>query len=197
MTSQFCAGHPGHIQLPVPCYHTLFFDQTLRLIRAQCVYCHRLRMPRYQIDLVVFKLKLLQYGLLEELRVLERMHIKSKERFGGRVDGDMVNGTLSDGGEDEDLEVFAGRQRDFVKKSITRARKRNREERSALLRNPAALAERRAVVSDFLREIARVKKCSSCSGISPSYRKDRNSKIFEKPLNKKQRDQMKVAGLVA
>ena len=154
-------------------------------------------MPRNQVDLVVFKLKLLQYGLLEELRHLETMHIKSKVKFGAAVDGDMVNGLQSDSGEEEDLEVFVERQREFVKKSIIRARKRNREERIALLRNPAAIAERRTVVSDFMWEIARIKKCSFCQGISPSYRKDRNSKIFEKPLNRKHRDQMKVAGLVA
>jgi DNA-directed RNA polymerase I subunit RPA1 len=197
MTSQFCAGHPGHIELPVPCYHPSFFEQTLRLVRAQCVYCHRLRIPRNQIDLVVFKLKLLQYGLLEELRRLETMHMKSKEKFGGAVDGDTVNAAQSDNGEEEDLEDFVERQRDFVKKSIMKARKRNREERTSLLRNPAAIAERRVIVSDFMQEIARIKKCSSCQGISPGYRKDRNSKIFEKPLNKKQRDQMRVAGLVA
>jgi DNA-directed RNA polymerase I subunit RPA1 len=197
MTWQFCAGHPGHIELPVPCYHTSFFEQTLRLVRAQCVYCHRLRMPRNQIDLVIFKLRLLQYGLLEELRHLEMMQMKSKDKFGKAEDVDMLNDVQPDSGEEEDLEDFRERQSDFVKKSILRARKRNRDERIALLRNPAAIAERRAIVSEFMLEITRIKKCSSCQGISPSYRKDRNSKVFEKPLNKKQRDQMKAAGLVA
>ena len=154
-------------------------------------------MPRNQIALVALKLKLLQYGLLTELRHLEVMHLKSKEKFGGAADSDIANGAQSDNGEEEDLEDFVERQRAFVKEAVTKAKKRNRDERTALLRNPAALAERRAIISDFMREVARTKKCSSCQGISPSYRKDRNSKIFEKPLNKKQRAQMKVAGLVA
>src|SRR5450432_3333437 len=106
MTSQFCAGHPGHIELPLPCYHTSFFTQTLRLARAQCVYCHRLRMPRNQIDLVIFKLKLLQYGLLEELRHLEVMRIRSQEKFGGGEDVDMVNGLQPESGDEEDIEGF-------------------------------------------------------------------------------------------
>ena len=154
-------------------------------------------MPRNQIDLVVLKLKLLQYGLLEELRLLEEMHIKSKSKVRGTVDGDMVNGAEPDSGEEEDLKDFVERQRDFATKSITKAKRQKRDDRYALIRNPAAIAERRIIVFDFMREISAVKKCSSCQGISPSYRKDRNSKIFEKPLNKKQRDQMKLAGLVA
>ncbi len=150
------------------------------------------------IDLVICKLRLLQYGLLDELRILERMHLRTNEKPAGRSQGEeLANGVGSDIGEEEDLEDFMERRRNYVNRVINRARKKTREDRLTLLRNPAAVEERKLVATDFLREIAKTKKCSHCQGISPSYRKDRNSKMFEKPLSKKYRDQMKMAGLVA
>ena len=153
-------------------------------------------MPRNQIDFVVLKLQLLQYGLLEELRELENMPSRSLGKPGGPADGEMVNGVESDSGDEEDSESLAEKRKEFVKKAIMMTRRRHLDYRVILRRNPAAVSERRKIVSNFLREIGQSKKCSFCQGISPGYRKDRNSKIFEKPLNKKQRDQMKLAGLV-
>ena len=107
-------------------------------------------MPRNQIDLVILKLKLLQYGLLEELRLLEGMYIKSKSKVRGTVDGDMVNGAEPDSGEEEDLKDFVERQRDFATKSITKAKRQKRDDRYALIRNPAAIAERSSSTTAFL-----------------------------------------------
>lgn len=151
-------------------------------------------MPRTQIDLVVCKLKVLQYGLLDELRHLEKMHPRTNEKP-SQVE-DAVDGLHSDG-EEEDMEEFMERRNIYVRKSINRAKKRNREERQVLHRNPAAIAERKFIITEFLREITMNKKCAHCQGLSPGYRKDRNSKIFEKPLSKKNRDLMKQAGIVA
>ncbi|RMZ89544.1 hypothetical protein DV736_g3224, partial [Chaetothyriales sp. CBS 134916] len=62
-----CAGHCGHIELPIPCYHPIFVDTTLRLLRAACVYCHHFRLRRYDIHRTVCELRLLQHGLTDEV----------------------------------------------------------------------------------------------------------------------------------
>lgn len=49
---------------------------------------------------------------------------------------------------------------------------------------------RRDVIKEFLAEITKSRLCSSCGGISPSYRKDRFVKIFEKSLSDKDKAKM-------
>jgi hypothetical protein len=36
-----CPGHPGHIELDVPVYYPLYFNDLIRLLRTKCVYCHK------------------------------------------------------------------------------------------------------------------------------------------------------------
>ena len=36
-----CPGHPGHIELPFPMYHALFFETVLKIIRSTCFFCNR------------------------------------------------------------------------------------------------------------------------------------------------------------
>ncbi|KAF7505883.1 hypothetical protein GJ744_012418 [Endocarpon pusillum] len=199
VSSIHCTGHPGHIELPVPCYHISFIDQTLRLLRAKCVFCHRLRLPHRQINLFTCKLRLLQYGLVEELTELEDMHTVKVASAGRMVNGnagqagDEIQEAGSD--EDEDEEDFLQRREEFVRRRITKARKGDREGIYALLRNPVAVAERKVVIKTFLLAIARVKQCHFCKGISPGFKKDQNLNIFQKTLSPKQKNQNAQNGL--
>lgn len=36
-----CQGHPGHIELPYPCYHIGFIDTVLKILRVTCFFCAR------------------------------------------------------------------------------------------------------------------------------------------------------------
>ena len=36
-----CQGHPGHIELPFPCYHALFFETVVKLVRCMCYFCNK------------------------------------------------------------------------------------------------------------------------------------------------------------
>ena len=154
-------------------------------------------MPEIQVSYYTCRLQLLQYGLLNELQRLERMQLGDKRST------QFVNGLDSEkrgshgGDEEEDINDFMERRKRFVRKAITKARKRDREDRLALLKNPAAMAERKTVVKEFLLEITKHKKCASCHGWIPRYRKDLNSKIFRLPLNSKQQIANKEAGLTA
>ncbi|KAF9890317.1 hypothetical protein FE257_005983 [Aspergillus nanangensis] len=185
-----CTGHSGHIELPVHLYNLTHFDQMYRLLRAQCIYCHRLQMSRTQINTYSCKLRLLQYGLVDEVAEIDSM---------GAKDGKKKNADGSDSEEEEedDDDIMAKRNA-FVKKSIREAQKSGKlRGLMSGAKNPVAAEQRRAVIGEFFKAIGSVKKCTSCSGISPAYRRDKYSKIFRKTLPEKSRLAMVQAGFHA
>ena len=180
LNSVHCAGHCGHIELPVPCYHPTFIDTTLRLLRAQCSYCHRFRPERIRISKIICDLRLLQYGLVEEYNRFQRIQLNSGK------------GQLAEGNEDEDSDELIERRIKFVNKHIAKVRKRKQDD--STIRNPIAVALRREVIADFIRQASAAKACSSCQGISPTYRKNKAVKIFRKPLVGRAKEKMRVEG---
>lgn len=157
MNSWSCAGHPGHIELPVPVYNVTFFDQLYRLIRAQCIYCHRLQMSRVQINAYVCKLRLLQYGLVDEVSVIESM-----ESAGKKVP---KKGEASSDEDEDDEDDLMTRRNAYVKRRIREAQSENKP--VGLMtgaKNPVAAEKRRALIREFFKDIVAIKKCTSCSG---------------------------------
>lgn len=59
-----CPGHLGHIDLPVPLFHPLYFKTVHSLLRAMCRVCHRFRAPDVSVALVRQRLRLVDLGLL-------------------------------------------------------------------------------------------------------------------------------------
>lgn len=53
---------------------------------------------------------------------------------------------------------------------------------------------RTALVGEFFKDIVKTRVCASCRGVSPTYRKDRSVKIFEKALSPKEQAKMAQAG---
>lgn len=147
----------GHISLPIPVYNVTFFDQMLRLLRATCVYCFNLRMSKAEVDRYACKLRLIQYGLLEEASDLDNLHMKAKKKGTGAEEGP---GDDIDSDDDDDLENFIARRRKFVDKAISRKGKQS-DVSSATKINAIAEA-RRQVVKDFMGTVAGVKKCTRC-----------------------------------
>lgn len=156
-------------------------------------------MPRRQVNLFICKLRLLQYGLVDELGELEEMHISTSTKSGRTANGNVdrqVNGTQDTGSdEEEDEEDFLERRELFVQRCMAKEKKRYREENYAFLRNPVAVAERKVVIKTFLLEIACVKQCHFCKGTSPGFKKDSNLNIFRKALSPKQKAQNAQNGL--
>ncbi|KAL8413861.1 hypothetical protein RB594_005194 [Gaeumannomyces avenae] len=183
-----CPGHPGHIELPVPVYHPVFMDQTLRLLRAQCAYCHKFRLRRTDIHRFVCLFRLLQYGLLAEARILDAMgetipglSTANRPRYEDESE--------SEAEDESNLEDAVVRKRDsYVRKVLKRHRISIGEIRKG--KHEGASEMRRELVKEFLRDIAKGRICASCQGISPTYRKDGFVKIFEKPLSSKEQAKM-------
>ena len=42
LSSVHCPGHFGHIELPLPIYHPMFYKLMIKLLRGSCFTCHRL-----------------------------------------------------------------------------------------------------------------------------------------------------------
>lgn len=40
-----CPGHPGHLELPIPCYRVFFVKDLIQYLNCICFYCQRLRLP--------------------------------------------------------------------------------------------------------------------------------------------------------
>jgi DNA-directed RNA polymerase I subunit RPA1 len=57
-------------------------------------------------------------------------------------------------------------------------------------KHEGASEPRREVIKEFLGEITKSRNCANCGGISPSYRKDKFVKIFEKTLSVKETAKM-------
>ncbi|KAK4190298.1 hypothetical protein QBC35DRAFT_490623 [Podospora australis] len=191
-----CPGHPGHIDLPVPVYHPVFMDQAYRLLRAQCVYCHRLRMSRREIHRFACMFRLLQYGLLHEAQMIDAL---SESELGAQL----KNMRLSDiPTVDEDEAEEEGGDTDYtIRARENYVRQVLKEHRTRVSvgdikkgKHEGAADMRRALVKEFLALMIKEKKCKSCDGISPVYRKDRYVKIFERDLTPKEKAAMAQTG---
>ena len=186
LNSVGCPGHVGHIELPVPVYHPTFMDQLLRLLKAKCAYCHRLKMSRQEVNRYLCKLRLLQHGLLGAAAEIDKIEATKSQ------DNDERS---SESGEESPIDNVIRRRNVFVRKSIKAARASLWDwERE---KNEGVAEARRVVVKTFLKSITSGKVCGNCTGISPTFRRDRYVKIFEKPLGPKDRAKMSQANLHA
>lgn len=181
---QSCPGHPGHIDLPVPVYHPTFVDQTLRMLRAQCVYCDSLRMPRREIHRYACILRLLQHGLLNEARMVDAI--------GENLQGLGLPGVPQDQVAAEDSDEEAGSADGIMHARDAYVRRTLQGNRVSLGRrkHEGAAELRTAIVAEFFRDIVKTRVCASCEGVSPMYRKDRSVKFFEKALSPKEQAKM-------
>lgn len=137
-------------------------DQLLRLLRAKCAYCSRLKLHPAEANRFSCKLQLIRYGLLKEAEELEEIQLKSArlELAGG---GGSDEEPESEGSEEEDADTLIQRRNDFVKRSIKKAGGKKR--RSVEVEKVEALSgERRAVIKEFLGAITKVKTCGNCKG---------------------------------
>ncbi|TKA26971.1 hypothetical protein B0A50_05162 [Salinomyces thailandicus] len=182
-----CPGHCGHIEMPVPCYHPTFMDQVLRLVRACCIYCHRLKMGRVAVHRFQAKLRLVRYGLLKEVREVDEITAAASTDIAAVGSDDEE----SDEEGDADAKGLIDRRERFVKSAIAAAR---RDGTLSTLKTEATSNARREIIADFMGGITKGKKCANCQGVNHSYRKDRFVKIFRKPLTEKDRNAMIQSG---
>ncbi|KAL8734305.1 MAG: hypothetical protein Q9166_001503 [cf. Caloplaca sp. 2 TL-2023] len=155
--------------------------QLLLLLRSKCEFCGHLKLNPVEISRFTCKLRLIHQGMLMESQQVDDILSGASSK-----PISMTKGTSIEADEEEESHTddYREQMRMFTKRAI----KANRTEtqRSTMAYKTEAIAEvRRAVVKDFLASIRKTKVCGLCKGISRSYRKDRYSKIFRKPLSLK------------
>ncbi|TWU72825.1 hypothetical protein ED733_001366 [Metarhizium rileyi] len=190
LMSSNCPGHPGHIQLPAPVYHPVFLDQAYHLLRATCVYCRGFRLPPKDLHKYICKLRLLQHGLIREAHVVDAL---------GEAEGAGMEEILGlDGSEAEEenssIDSVTRKREQYVQNCLRGIALRRGDARRG--KHEGMSQTRRDVIKEFLSEITKRRQCASCTGISPSYRKDRYVKIFEKSLSPKERAKMSQRNMV-
>ncbi|KAJ6439154.1 DNA-directed RNA polymerase I subunit RPA1 [Purpureocillium lavendulum] len=179
-----CPGHPGHIELPAPVYHPVFMDQAYRLLRAACVYCSGFRLRPKDLHKYICKFRLLQHGLLHEAQIVEAI--------GEAQSAEMEENIATQDSEAEEDHSSADaliRKREKYVQSCLRGLKSKRGD-TVRTKHEGRTQSRRDVIRQFLADITKTRQCASCGGISPSYRKDRFVKIFEKSLSPKEQAKM-------
>ncbi|KAF1809045.1 DNA-directed RNA polymerase [Eremomyces bilateralis CBS 781.70] len=170
-----CPGHCGHIDLPELVYHPLFFDQILRLLRAQCDYCHRAKLSRIRATEAICKLQLLKHGLVNAVAGMD--DAIAKPSTGPSTHN--PNGDSDSDDEDDDTKI--GKIRAYTKEQIKRFQRKNGS--TADLEKSEMVREARfSVLSEVLKDMSTRRKCPNCNCTSPSYRKDRFVRIYRNTL---------------
>jgi len=190
LDEKFCPGHQGHIELPVPVYNPLFFNQLYIFLRSSCLYCHHLKLGEMEVHKYICKLKLVQYGLLLECQELENLFAKD----GNLGDDDEESSSSSNGLEPEAKKKIKQRREDFVNLAITTALSEGRTSENGLITETVG-EERKNITQEFYKRILSRPKCDNCGMYSPTYRKDGYVKIFENALREKQVSNNRVKGL--
>ena len=172
LNSYSCPGHIGHIELPVPVYHATFIDQTLRLLRARCAYCGRLKLRRLDVNRFVCKLRLLQHGLLEEAEQIELLQVKRESSALTNGDADVGTKVSEDDDSDDDPDDMIERRNEFVRTAIKKAGGKRHMVTIVGDKVEVAAEERRAVIREFMASITKPKECNTCKGYDSLFRED-------------------------
>ena len=137
-------------------------DQLLRLLRARCEHCSRLKLRRADINLFVCKLRLIQHGLLSQSQELENIQAKAS---GPRKPGIGPLANESEGPVDSDHDLDPSQVIELRNRFVRRAIRKTGHQipcDSDTRKVEAILEERRTVIKQFLVNIVLPKECSSC-----------------------------------
>lgn len=189
LDEKFCPGHQGHIELPVPVYNPLFFNQLYIFLRSSCLYCHHFRLADMEVHKYICKLRLVQYGLLLECQELENLFAKD-----GTPDDEDGESSSSSGLDTDAKNRLKQKREEFVELAISTALSEGRTSQNGLITETVG-EERKQIVQEFYKRILSRPKCDNCGMYSPTYRKDGFVKIFENALREKQISNNRVKGL--
>ncbi|XP_065184132.1 DNA-directed RNA polymerase I subunit RPA1-like [Sycon ciliatum] len=155
-----CPGHIGHVQLPLPVYHPIFFKTLLQIVKGGCRYCHRVLALPWQLALTQGQLRLASYGLLAEAVDL----------------GSFVPDSVGPDGEEGASTVH-----ERVASILEKVGYANMDESNLNTLTRHAVDFRRQLVTDFFKQL-KVAKCPHCKAPVRGLRQEQGVRIFAKPL---------------
>jgi len=146
------------------------------------VYCHHFRMRPRDLNRYACKLRLLQHGLLAEAAYLDAIGEEYEPAPGSRDVSD------APAAQDDCADGVSRAREDYVRRMLRAHTTSLGDLRRD--KHEGALTARRVLIKEFMKDIVASRQCAGCNGISPTYRKDRFVKIFEKALNPKEQAKM-------
>ncbi|KAJ3722519.1 RNA polymerase I largest subunit [Lentinula raphanica] len=195
-----CPGHFGHIELPAPVFHPLFFANMYNLLRGCCLWCHRFKLDSENLAKYIAKFRLLEYGLLEQAQALDKINrtfnirevdkkAKGKGKKTAKGDGEEEEEDVEMGAADEDPEyekeeALLGRINFFVTLMLARAKAAGIKRGS--YKDGLVYQYRKEQINEFLKETM-LNKCRNCKTPAYSFRKEGYTKIIEYDLSEKQK----------
>lgn len=156
-----CPGHFGHISLPLPVYHPVFFANLYSLLRISCWNCHMLFCSPYRAHLLTAQLELIELGLLSEAVTLES--------------------ELSMDARTEELGKVLRKIRRYVKKC-----RRAAGNQGVTTKTKNLVECRISILASCIKQCSGAKKCMHCLAPVRVLRHENRAKIFLKGLSKKQ-----------
>jgi DNA-directed RNA polymerase I subunit RPA1 len=68
-----CPGHPAHLELAGTIFNPFLLDEVLKLLKAKCYQCHKLRINQNQLTYLTIKAKLIAQGALMHAQQLTEL----------------------------------------------------------------------------------------------------------------------------
>lgn len=190
----YCPGHQGHIELPVPVYNPLFFNQLYMFLRTTCLYCNHFKLHKNDVHRYECKLKLLQYGLILEATEIDKIKLTSSDTAHDDIEAIEIDNVMDDETDinatpkniSANSSMLLREKRElFVLESINNAIKDGRSSKFGVYTATVGEA-RKELITEFYAKILSKKKCENCGLFSSTFRKDGFSKIFENALKDKE-----------
>lgn len=174
LSASRCPGHFGHISLPLPVYHPLFFSNMYQLLRSSCWCCRRLLAPRFKVHVLEGQLRLLERGLITQAAELET-HISC-----GAVEVSGVSSAA--GGAPSGDETLLAIER-YVRVCLQKEADSASQELEAVKTKHIWELKRQFVLQFFKTCVG--SKCPNCNAPVRPIRQEYRARIFHRPLSQK------------
>eukprot|EP00794_Sanderia_malayensis_P010830 gene10831-11982_t len=164
-----CPGHLGHIGLPLPVYHPIFFKILLQALNVSCYSCHRLLVSKSKEYLFLQQLNVLSKGLSSCVRDLDEIYNSSLSEAAYQNMG-------SDDIDDNIINKINGYLEELPKEPHQGSNDNRASKNSTKYHQ--------VLIKEFLG-IAKCKRCPRCNDRVRYFRSEYNSRLFLKPLGKR------------
>ena len=189
LSQHHCPGHFGHIDLVVPVYHPLLFPTVTKVLRCACLNCHKFKMHTERVNMFKERLDLIDRGDLEKAADVSQWKLsKSTMRELSEIEEenrkDREETRKEEGGEAPEMMDL---DENLMPKldSLTRKKTKRGDRYVPLEWTTSALTAKRELIDSFFKSVPKA-RCENCRAFGPGLSTEGSTKIYRKPLPKKQ-----------
>ena len=199
-----CPGHFGHIELCVPVYHPLLFQEMMTMLRIKCYNCHKLKVISRQARIYATKFRLLEYGEYGLASTFDVVLANKMNKAGLQVNNEDQGGDDSAGGSSSKkpqqqvnkamLKHQGGLIIDqYLKEINTDLDKKIKPNNQYVSTYEDTI--RRDITKALISDCKGARSCPNCGAFSPKIRQDNSNKVFQSPLSATSRKMNEAEGI--